>query len=234
MPNRLLNVRLDNRPYRVVGVLARKGQLLGQSLDLVAFVPFKSFLSVYGKSDFQIDVAVADASELDKAEDEITGILRRSRGVPPDKPDDFSIFRAEQLADTYKSLTGALYGVAVAVGIITLIVGGIGIMNIMLVSVRERTREIGVRRALGARRRTIVIQFLLEASAVSALGGVLGTAVGLGLAKLVAAVTSLTAAVQPLTVMGGVGFAALVGLVFGIWPAARAAQLDPVEALRHE
>ncbi|MGO9765378.1 MAG: ABC transporter permease [Myxococcaceae bacterium] len=228
------NVRLDNRPYRVVGVLARKGQLLGQSLDLVAFVPFKSFLSVYGKRDFQIDVAVADASELDKAEDEITGILRRSRGVPPDKPDDFSIFRAEQLADTYKSLTGALYGVAVAVGIITLIVGGIGIMNIMLVSVRERTREIGVRRALGARRRTIVIQFLLEASAVSALGGVLGTAVGLGLAKLVAAVTSLTAAVQPLTVMGGVGFAALVGLVFGIWPAARAAQLDPVEALRHE
>ncbi len=228
------SVRLDNRPYRVVGVLARKGQLLGQSLDLVAFVPFKSFLSVYGKRDFQIDVAVNDAAELDKAEDEITGILRRARGVPPDKPDDFSIFRAEQLADTYKSLTGALYGVAVAVGIITLVVGGIGIMNIMLVSVRERTREIGVRRALGARRRTIVIQFLLEASAVSALGGVLGTAVGLGLAKLVAAVTSLTAAVQPLTVVGGVAFAALVGLVFGIWPAARAAQLDPVEALRHE
>ena len=228
------SVRLDSRPYRVVGVLARKGQLLGQSLDLVAFVPFKSFLSVYGKRDFQIDVAVSDTQDLDKAEDEVTGILRRVRKVPPDKPDDFSVFRAEQLADTYRSLTGALYGVALAVGIITLIVGGIGIMNIMLVSVRERTREIGVRRALGARRSTIVIQFLLEASAVSALGGVLGTAVGLGLAKLVAAVTSLSAAVQPLTVVAGVGFAALVGLVFGIWPAARAAQLDPVEALRHE
>jgi putative ABC transport system permease protein len=203
-------------------------------MDLVAFVPFRSFLSVYGKRDFQIDVAVDDRKDLDRTEDEITGILRRVRNVPPDKPDDFSIFRAEQLADTYNSLTGALYGVAVAVGVITLIVGGIGIMNIMLVSVRERTREIGVRRALGARRRTIVIQFLLEASAVSALGGVIGTAVGLGLAKLVAAVTSLTAAVQPLTVLAGVGFAAMVGLVFGIWPAARAAQLDPVEALRHE
>jgi putative ABC transport system permease protein len=228
------SVRIGDRPFRVVGVLASKGQLLGQSLDLVAFVPFKSFLSVYGKRDFQIDVGVDDGKDLDKAEDEITGILRRARNVPPDKPDDFSIFRAEQLADTYKSLTGALYGVAVAVGIITLIVGGIGIMNIMLVSVRERTREIGIRRALGARRRTIVVQFLLEASSVSALGGIIGTAIGLGLAKLVAAVTSLTASVQPLTVFGGVGFAALVGLVFGIWPAARAAQLDPVEALRHE
>ncbi len=228
------SVRVDSRPYRVVGVLARKGQLLGESLDLVAFVPFKSFLSVYGKSDFQIDVAVDDAKDLDKTEDEVVGILRRARNVPPDKPDDFSINRVEQLADTYRSLTGALYGVAMAVGFITLLVGGIGIMNIMLVSVRERTREIGVRRALGARRRTIVIQFLLEASAVSALGGVLGTAVGLSLAKLVAAVTSLTAVVQPLTVVAGVTFAALVGLVFGIWPAARAAALDPVEALRHE
>jgi putative ABC transport system permease protein len=228
------SVRIDNRPYRVVGVLAPKGQLLGQSMDLIAFVPFKSFLTVYGKRDFQIDVAVDDRKDLDNTEDEITGILRRVRNVPPGKPDDFSINRAEQLADTYNSITGALYGVAVAVGVITLIVGGIGIMNIMLVSVRERTREIGVRRALGARRRTIVVQFLLEASAVSALGGVLGTLVGLGVAKLVAAVTSLSAAVQPLTVLAGVGFSAAVGLAFGIWPAARAAQLDPVEALRHE
>jgi putative ABC transport system permease protein len=107
-------------------------------------------------------------------------------------------------------------------------------MNIMLVSVRERTREIGIRRALGARRRTIVVQFLLEASLVSAVGGAIGTALGLGTAKVVSLVTSLAAAVQPLTVLGGVLFAAAVGLVFGIWPAARAAKLDPVEALRYE
>ncbi len=228
------SVRLDNRPYRVVGVLAKKGQILGQSMDLVAIIPFNTFLAVYGKRDFQIDVAVDDASQLDRLEDEVTGIMRRIRGVGPGEPEDFSVNRTEQLADTYRQLTGALYGVAMGVGLITLLVGGIGIMNIMLVSVRERTREIGVRRALGARRRTIVVQFLLEASLVSAVGGAIGTVLGLGAAKVVSLVTSLAAAVQPLTVVGGILFAAAVGLLFGIWPAARAAQLDPVEALRYE
>jgi putative ABC transport system permease protein len=227
-------VRLDNRPYRVVGVLAKKGQILGQSMDLVVLIPFNTFLQVYGKRDFQIDVATDDADQLDQLEDEVTGIMRRVRSVPPGEPDDFSVNRTQQLAETYKQLTGALYGVALGVGLITLLVGGIGIMNIMLVSVRERTREIGIRRALGARRRTIVVQFLLEASLVSAVGGAIGTAVGLGTAKVVSLVTSLAAAVQPLTVLGGILFAAAVGLIFGIWPAARAAQLDPVEALRYE
>ena len=228
------SVRLDNRPYRVVGVLAKKGQILGQSMDLIAIIPFNTFLAVYGKRDFQIDVAVDDKDQLDHLEDEVTGIMRRVRSVPPGQPDDFSVNRSEQLADTYRQLTSALYGVALGVGLITLLVGGIGIMNIMLVSVRERTREIGIRRALGARRRTIVVQFLLEASLVSAVGGTIGTALGLGTAKVVSLVTSLAAAVQPLTVLGGILFAAAVGLVFGIWPAARAAQLDPVEALRYE
>jgi len=228
------SVRLDNRPYRVVGVLAKKGQILGQSMDLVALIPFNTFLAVYGKRDFQIDVATDDADQLDQLEDEVTGIMRRVRSVPPGEPDDFSVNRTQQLAETYKQLTSALYGVALGVGRITLLVGDIGIMNIMLVSVRERTREIGIRRALGARRRTIVIQFLLEASLVSAVGGAIGTALGLGTAKVVSLVTSLAAAVQPLTVVGGILFAAAVGLIFGIWPAARAAQLDPVEALRYE
>jgi len=228
------SVRLDNRPYEVIGVLAKKGQILGQSMDLIALIPFNTFLAVYGKRDFQIDVAVENADQIDRLEDEVTGIMRRVRSVPPDQPDDFSVNRTQQLADTYRQLTGALYGVALGVGLITLLVGGIGIMNIMLVSVRERTREIGIRRALGARRRTIVVQFLLEASLVSAVGGAIGTALGLGAAKVVSLVTSLAAAVQPLTVLGGILFAAAVGLVFGIWPAARAAQLDPVEALRYE
>jgi len=228
------SVRLDNRPYEVIGVLAKKGQILGQSMDLIALIPFNTFLAVYGKRDFQIDVAVENPNQIDRLEDEVTGIMRRVRSVPPGEPDDFSVNRTQQLADTYRQLTGAMYGVALGVGLITLLVGGIGIMNIMLVSVRERTREIGIRRALGARRRTIVVQFLLEASLVSAVGGALGTALGLGAAKVVSLVTSLAAAVQPLTVLGGILFAAAVGLVFGIWPAARAAQLDPVEALRYE
>ena len=179
-------------------------------------------------------VASTTAEDVLKAEDEIIPLLRRARSTPPDKEDDFSINRADQFANAYKSLTGGLYAAAIGIGLITLLVGGIGIMNIMLVSVRERTREIGIRRALGARQRTIVLQFLMEAASVSALGGAVGTLTGLLLAWVAAQVSPLAAAVEPLTIAFGVGFSALVGLLFGSWPAARAAQLDPVEALRHD
>jgi putative ABC transport system permease protein len=229
------SIRIENRPFRVIGVLARRGKILGDSQDLRVLVPFKTFWSYFGKRrGISIGVAIARPQDTDAAEDQLVGIMRRARSTPPDRPDDFSINRPEQLAATYRQLTGALYGVAVAIGLITLLVGGIGIMNIMLVSVRERTREIGIRRALGARKRTIVLQFLMEAAAVSAVGGMLGTAVGLSGAKLVSEITPLAAAVDPWTVLFGVTFAAMVGLIFGIWPAARAANLDPVEALRYE
>jgi putative ABC transport system permease protein len=228
-------IRVEGRPFQVVGTLGRKGKLLEIDQDLTVLIPFKTFYANFGKGrPFSMAMSVEPADDVHKAEDQLIGILRRIRGTPPEQPDDFSINKPEMLAQTYQQLTGALYGVAVGVGLITMLVGGIGIMNIMLVSVRERTREIGIRRALGARKRTIVMQFLMEASAVSAVGGMLGTVVGLGTAKVVSLITPLAADVQWLTIVGGVGFAALVGLLFGIWPAARAANLDPVEALRYE
>ena len=229
------SIRIAGKPFTVIGVLSRKGKILDQSQDLTVIIPFNTFKAFFrGRRSIEIGIQVKDPETMDQTEDQLVGILRRARGTPPEKPDDFAINKPEQLAATYEQLTGALYGVALGIGFITLLVGGIGIMNIMLVSVRERTREIGIRRALGATKRTIITQFVLEATLVSAVGGAIGTFVGLGGAKVVSLVTPLAATVKPGTVFFGVGFAALVGLVFGIWPAARAANLDPVEALRDE
>jgi len=227
-------VLVSGRAFDVVGLLERRGRLLGMPLDNVVLVPYTTFGHLFGgKRSISIAVA-APPGQLGELEDELTSILRRVRQVPPGKPDDFTLNRQEQFLKIYKQLTGALYGVAVGVGLITLVVGGIGIMNIMLVSVHERTREIGVRRALGARRSTILAQFLVESAVVAALGGAIGTALGLGVAQLVALVSPLAATASLSAVALGLGFSAFTGVVFGSWPAWRAAHLDPVEALRWE
>lgn len=229
------SITLNAKSFQVIGVQAHKQKTLENDPDRAVIIPYRVLLADFGHQwPTQIAVKIDSADHMAAAEDDLVDVLRRIRQTPPEQPNDFSINKADQLMDVYHKLTGALYAVLAGIGVITLLVGGIGIMNIMLVSVRERTREIGVRRALGARKRTIVLQFLMEAAAVSAVGGAIGTGLGLGIAKIASLVSPLAAAVQPLTIVFGVAFAAVIGLLAGIWPAARAANLDPVEALRYE
>jgi putative ABC transport system permease protein len=229
------SIRISGKPFTVIGVLSRKGKILDQSQDLTVIIPFNTFKAFFrGRRSIEIGIEVKDPETMDQTEDQLVGILRRARETPPDKPDDFAINKPEQLATTYQQLTGALYGVALGIGFITLLVGGIGIMNIMLVSVRERTREIGIRKAIGARGRDILAQFLVEALTLSLLGGLIGIAVGLAASAVIGQLAGWGFAFNPATIAVAVLFSLAVGVVFGVWPARQAARLDPITALRYE
>jgi putative ABC transport system permease protein len=171
---------------------------------------------------------------MSKAIDEITELMRRRRAVPPDKPNDFAVSTQDDLMNIYNQITSAIYLVMVVISSIGLLVGGVGVMNIMLVSVTERTREIGIRKAIGAKKRDIVWQFLIEAMTLSGTGGVLGIVVGVVLSQLIALTTPLPASVSVPWVIIGFSVAVSVGLIFGIYPAYRAAKVDPIISLRYE
>ncbi len=231
-----LGARILLGPHRftIIGALKPQGKAFGRSLDNVAIIPIEAFGEIYGMQRSMVIVASAEPDHLNEAEEQIIEVLRRARGLAPETADTFSVNRQSELVKIFNEETSALFGVAIAIGLITLLVGGIGVMNIMLVAVTERTREIGVRRALGARRRTILIQFLVESALVTMIGGSLGTGLGVVASAVIGRISPIGAELSSTAIVGAIVFSAIVGLAFGTWPASRAAGLDPIESLRFE
>jgi len=227
-------VKIDGVPFTVIGTIAKRGQMLGMNMDANVMLPYSTFLRDLGSKRSIVIAVAGEPGKLVALEDELVGILRRVRRVPPEKKDDFAVNRQDQILKLYGQLTGALYGVAIGVGLITLVVGGIGIMNIMLVSVTERTREIGLRMAIGAKSRDVLLQFLVEALVISAFGGSIGIALGFALSRGLTFWMEWPTTVPLNSVAVAFGFAAATGVFFGFYPARKAAALDPIEALRFE
>lgn len=229
-------VRVRGRSFEVIGLLQRRGSMLGlASQDNRIVVPLSSFEAIFGKNrSVNISVQAKEANLLSRAQDEVVSLLRRRRHLPLNEENNFEIFTNDSVTKSFNSLSEVITAASFGVCILSLVVGGIGILNIMLVSVSERTREIGIRKALGAKRRRILAQFATEAVTLSQLGGLIGVAIGFSLAFLGRWVLDFPTAVPPWAVGLSIAMSSGVGLLFGIYPAARAARLDPVEAMRTE
>jgi len=230
-------VRLRGFPYRVIGVLKERGSLFGQSLDNLAIAPARSPIQALTGPRGTVSnilIQTLDPSRLPEAQLEVEGIMRARHRLGPGEADDFSLETAEQAISFWNKISHILFLALPMLVSIALVVGGIVIMNIMLVSVMERTREIGVRKAIGARRRDIMTQVLIEAATLSTLGALLGVAAGIGIAMFVAAISPVPAAASPKWITVGVLLGVGVGVAAGVYPASKASKLDPVDALRYE
>jgi putative ABC transport system permease protein len=228
-------IKIQGVHFRVVGVSERKGGVFGASMDGFAVIPVGSHLKIFGaRQSLSLMVKPRSPALLPLAMDDATVALRVARRLKPSDPDDFGVFTSDTLLGVYRQATAGIFTVLVGVVALSLLVGGIVIMNIMLMVVTDRTREIGLRKAVGARRRDILWQVLTESVTLSTVGGVVGILLGFLAAQLIAALTPLPARLEPWSVVLGVGIAAAVGLFFGAYPASRAARLDPIEALRRE
>ncbi len=238
-------VRVGAISFEVIGEYAAKGKLLGEDLDNVAAMPYTTMDKYFAapadappwvprRGEVFLHAIAVSPEENDEAQSQIIEILRVRRHLPSNKPNDFAVFTDEVFVTLYRQITGAVVAVMILISFVSLLVGGIGVMNIMLVAVTERTHEIGLRKALGAPRAAILVQFLAEAALLTAGGGALGVGLGWLIAASVKAATPLPTYVSPWSVVVGVVFSAVVGVFFGLYPASRAARLDPVEALRYE
>jgi putative ABC transport system permease protein len=228
-------IRVGAYEFQVVGVTKAKGKMFGVSQDRFVTVPIHTFQKFWQeRGSFQIAVKSVDQSSLPLAEQEARNIMRAMRHQRPGQPDKFGITNSETWLTLYHTVTGGIFVLTIGISAISLLVGGIVIMNIMLVSVTERTKEIGIRKALGARRRDILTQFLVESTTLSVSGGIIGIVLGGGLALLVGAISPLPAALSLPAVALGIVMSTVVGVFFGSYPAFRAARLDPIEALRYE
>lgn len=228
-------IRIGNLHFRVVGVNAKKGAIFGQSQDEFAVVPIGVFQKMFGsRTSLQILVKPRSPEVVKAAMDDATVAMRIQRRLRPAEPDNFGMFSSDSLLNLYHTATQGIFAVLVGVVALSLVVGGIVIMNIMLMVVSERTREIGLRKALGARRRDIMWQILTESVTLSTFGGMVGIALGFMLAFAISTVTPLPAGVEVWSVAIGLAITAVVGLFFGLYPAMRAAKLSPIEALRRE
>ena len=233
-------ILINGVAFRVVGLLEKRGSFLGGSADNIVLIPFSTFDEMFpdvknsNGDTIHIATVPKDPNQIQAMTDQGVSILRTRRGLKAKAPNDFAIFTSEGQLETFRAITGGIAGAMILIAGIALLVGGVGVMNIMLVSVTERTREIGVRKALGATRKDIATQFLVEAIALTGVGGAIGIAVGLGIAMLVRLVFDFPASAPLWSIGLGFGVSTAIGLIFGLWPALKAAKQDPIEALRYE
>jgi putative ABC transport system permease protein len=229
-------IRVDGNPFRVIGVLERQPQLFGSSRDNYIVMPITKFQSLYGKRNSSINITVMSRTKEDYNDviESAIGYMRTIRKVEPGKPNDFSIFSNETLIDQVNNITGGIKIGALVISIIALLAAGVGIMNIMLVSVTERTREIGVRKAVGAKKFNILVQFLSEAIILCLSGGFIGILLGIGIGNFVGGLINAKSAIPYDWVFIGLSLCVFVGVIFGTYPAYKASNMDPIEALRYE
>jgi putative ABC transport system permease protein len=229
------HIRIGYTKFLVIGLTEKKGKIFGESLDNYVNIPISTFSKIYGsRRSISINIHTSSPEQLAVAQEEVRTILRAKRHIPFDKDDDFGYTTADMFIQFYKDLSSGIYAGMIAISSLALLVGGIVVMNIMLVAVTERTNEIGIRMAVGARRADIRIQFLIESATLSATGGIIGILLGFFLAKVISLATSIPATLDPTSIILAVCVSASVGIFFGLYPANRASKLDPIDALRSE